>query len=55
MESKAYEKIELLKEPSTGINIKVKEPVQEQSGSFVTYAVIGVDKLGSFEMRRRFN
>lgn len=55
MQTKNYEKIELLKDPSTGVNIKVKDPIMEAGGSFTSYMVVGTDKLGSFEMRRRFN
>lgn len=55
MQSKAYEKIELLREPTSGIIIKVKDPILEGGGSFTSYLIAGSDKLGTFEGRRRFN
>jgi sorting nexin-1/2 len=33
----------------------VKDPQVEAAGGFTTYLIVGNDKIGSYEIRRRFN
>ena len=40
---------------SIQVEIVVKDPVLEESGGFTSYMISGTDKLGAFEIRRRFN
>ena len=37
------------------IEIKVSDPQLDQSGGYTTYMISGHDKLGTFEIRRRYN
>jgi hypothetical protein len=35
--------------------ISVKDPQIDNAGGFTTYLIMGADKMGTYEIRRRFN
>jgi hypothetical protein len=41
--------------PFKQINISVQDPQLDTVGGFTTYLITGTDKLGQFEIRRRYN